>query len=133
MDDNEMKGKRLIASSQWLTQLLMMIFPVVALLLTIYEILAEQQWMDKLDDIIIFGLMVIAIALFWIKHKHIPRYIPLMYLVLALITKVGAFFIEQDKPREIFFDIVIAGIILLGIIVNSYVLVSPFQSNVNIL
>jgi hypothetical protein len=94
---------------------------MAATAVTLYQVFAEKEWMNRIDDVIIMGLMTVAIVLFWVRRKYIPHYYPLLYLVLALITKTSAFFIEHDKPKEIAVDIVALCLILFGVIVNSVV------------
>ncbi len=63
------------------------------------EIFLENDWMDKLDDISIFVLAVVAIIWYLSgNNKFMRSKMPVILVGLALLAKIGALIIEfKDK------------------------------------
>lgn len=95
------------------------IFPLLAQLGAILEIFTEKEWADKADDIVFFGLGILAIffAIFG-KKKTFPKFFPLIFLVLALVTKIVTFFIEHDDVKAVNLDYAVIVFMLLGVAIN---------------
>lgn len=95
-------------------------FPVLSLLLSAREIIDESEWADKSDDIffVIFG--IIAIACMFFKGKKIS-FLSSVFLILALLTKIIAYFIESDDRKAVGPDYLIFIFIIIGIIISIFV------------
>ncbi len=112
-----------------LKKIIQFIFLDLALALSVYEIFIENEWADKADDIIFIGLALIAILWPRIRKGKVPRFFSLIFLVLALITKVVSFFIEGDDLKAMGPDYLVIGFMALGIIINVYAQFSPKKAN----
>lgn len=99
-------------------KVLKFIFLDLALLLSVYEIFIENEWVDKADDIIFAGLAIGAIILPKLIKKSLPRYFSLIILSLALAVKIAAYFIENDDAKAIGLDYAIILLMALGIAIN---------------
>ena len=75
------------------------------------EMFVEKDIPDKIDDVLLFALGLIAI--FWYKrssHRYMRSILPVVLVALALVVKLGGLWIEIADPEAFGDDI--GGVIL---------------------
>jgi len=93
-------------------------FPALALLTTIFELFNENEWIDKADDIIYFGIAFFALLWALFARNKTPRFFPAIFLVLALATKIIWLFIEGDDLKAVDPDYAVIVFMALSAVVN---------------
>jgi peptidoglycan/LPS O-acetylase OafA/YrhL len=94
------------------------LFPALALLTTIFELFKENEWVDKADDIIYLGIAFLALLWALFARNKTPRFFPVIFLVLALATKIIWLFIEGDDMKAVDPDYAVLVFIALSVVVN---------------
>lgn len=107
-----------MAHFNYMNKIIKFIFPDLALLLSVYEIYEESEWVDKADDVIFVVLALIAFILPKVIKNKTPRFLPILFLILALVVKIVAFFIENENGKADDHDLAIIIFMALGIIIN---------------
>ncbi len=76
------------------------------------EVFVEKDMPDKIDDALLFILGIAAMFWYSRSNNRIARsVIPVVFVVLALVVKIGGLMIELDDPEAFGDDI--GGLILL--------------------
>ncbi|HWY79291.1 MAG TPA: hypothetical protein VNW29_02945 [Candidatus Sulfotelmatobacter sp.] len=94
------------------------LFPALALLTTIFELFKENEWIDKADDIIYFSIALLALLWALFARNKTPRFFPMIFLILALATKIIWLFIEGDDLKAVDPDYAVIVFMVLSVIVN---------------
>src|SRR5258708_3022118 len=77
------------------------LFPALALLATIIELIRENELADKADDLIYLGITVLTLIWALFFRGKTPRFFPLIFLILALGVKIYSLFVEGDDMEAV--------------------------------
>lgn len=94
------------------------VFPALAIIATVVEIFRENELMDKMDDMVFFGLALLALLIGIFTKWRMSKYVSLAILGLAIITKIVAVVIEHDDAMALDPDYAIFAFMALGIPIN---------------
>lgn len=94
------------------------LFPALAILMTIFEVVRETEWVDKMDDLAYLGIAVLALLWAILFRKKTPQYFPVIFLILALEVKIYSLFAEGDDKKAIDPDYFVIAFIALSALTN---------------
>lgn len=94
------------------------LFPALALLTSIFEVIREIEWADRMDDVAYLVITVLAVLWAIFFRKKTPKYFPVIFLVLALGVKIYSLFVEGDDMKAVDPDYLVIVFIALSAIVN---------------
>lgn len=95
------------------------LFPALAILTATLEIFRETEMQDKMEDMIFFGLAVLALIIGLLTRGKMPKYIAFLFLALGVAIKIVGAFIEHDDREALDPDYAVLVFMTLGVLVNT--------------
>jgi len=95
------------------------LFPALALTTSLIEVFRETELPDKADDFVFLGLALCAFLWAIFAKSKTPKYFPVVFLLLALITKIIALFVEGDDAKAVDPDYLVLIFMALGVMINA--------------
>src|ERR1700690_2024891 len=85
------------------------------------EVFLENDIPDKVDDIVLFILGIVGMV-WYRKNKYARSFVPVLLVILALLTKIGALIVEFDDAASVGddFGALILFVLALGLVWYQY-------------
>lgn len=97
------------------------LFPALALITTLFELVRETERVDRADDLAYLGIAVLALLWAILFRKRTPQYFPVIFLILAMGVKIYSLFVERDDLKAVDPDYFVIAFIALSAIANGII------------
>lgn len=94
------------------------------------EVFVEKDIPDKIDDLLLFILAVVAML--WYKksnNRYVHSFLPVAIIIIGLVVKIGGLLIELDDPEAFGDDI--GGLILF--VISTWLVIYQYKKTKQLL
>lgn len=88
---------------------------------TVYEAVSEDEWTDKVDDVVLAAIVIGAIV--WYlrgRNRYTRSFVPLIFMIFGGIIEIAGLLVERDDTQAVGPDIGVVLYMALAILVVAW-------------